>query len=80
MNKIENRITFKIQNGHYLELLTPETMNLFGSTESKITKSKHAENLAHLEVVELVLMHYNLINNNSRFKNIIYISSKQTIW
>ena len=80
MNKIESRITFKIQNGHYLEILTPETMNLFGSTESKITKSKNAENLAHLEVVELVLMHYNLINNDSRFKNIIYISSKQTIW
>ena len=26
VNKIENRITFKIKSGHYLELLTPETM------------------------------------------------------
>ena len=27
VNKIENRVTFKIRNGYYLELLTPETMN-----------------------------------------------------
>ena len=34
VNKIENRITFKIKNGYYLELLSPETMKLLGSTES----------------------------------------------
>ena len=28
VNKIENRITFKIKNGYYLELLTSETMKL----------------------------------------------------
>ena len=38
VNKIENRIIFKIKNGYYLKLLTPETKNLLGSTESKITK------------------------------------------
>ena len=38
VNKIENRITSKIKNGYYLELLTPETMKLLVSTESKITK------------------------------------------
>ena len=43
--KIENRITFKIKNGSYLELLTPEAMKLFGSTESKITKDKNGENV-----------------------------------
>ena len=37
VNKIENRITFKITTGYYLELLTLETMELLGSTESKIT-------------------------------------------
>ena len=41
INKVENRITFKIKNGYYLELLTPETMQLLGSTESKITKNKN---------------------------------------
>ena len=37
LNKIENIITFKIKTGYYLELLTPETMKLLGSTENKIT-------------------------------------------
>ena len=64
VNKIENRITFKIKNEYYLELLTPETMKLLGSTESKITKDKCSENVPHLELVELVLVHCNLVNNN----------------
>ena len=41
VNRIENRITFKIKSGYYLELLTPETMKLLGSTENKITKDNH---------------------------------------
>ena len=64
INRIENRITFKIENGYYLELLTPETMKLLGSTESKINKDKNGENVPHLEVVELVLVHCNLANND----------------
>ena len=64
INRIENRITFKIKNGYYLELLTPETMKLLGSTESKITKDKSSENVPHLEIVELVLVHCNLVNND----------------
>ena len=63
-NRIENRITFKIKNGCYLELLTPETMKLLGSTESKITKDKNGENITNLEIVELVLVHCNLVNND----------------
>ena len=64
VNKIENRMTFRIKNGYYLELLIPETMKLLGSTESKITKDKNGENVPHLEIVELVLIHCNLVNNN----------------
>ena len=37
VSRIENRITFKIKSGYYLELLTPETMKLLGSAESKTT-------------------------------------------
>ena len=70
INRIENRITFKIKNGYYLELLTPETMQLLGSTESKITKDKNGENVPRLEVVELVLVHC----------NIVYFCTKQDIW
>ena len=35
INKIENRVTFKIKNGYSIKLLTPETMKLLGSTEKK---------------------------------------------
>ena len=64
VNKIENRITFKIKSGCYLELLATETMKLLGSTVSKINKDKNGENVPHLEVVELVLVHCNLVNND----------------
>ena len=64
VNKIENRITFKIKNGYYLELLTPETMKLLESTNSKITKDENGENVPHLEIVEVVLVHCNLVNND----------------
>ena len=64
VNKIENRITFKMKSGYYLELLTTETMKLLGSNENKITKDKNGENVPHLEVVELVLVHCNLVNND----------------
>ena len=64
VNKIENRITFKIKNGYYPELLTPETMKLFGSTESKMTKDKKVENVPHVDIIELVLVHCNLVNND----------------
>ena len=39
-------------------------MKLLGSTESKITEDKNGENVPHLEIVELVLIHCNLVNNN----------------
>ena len=57
VNKIENRVTFKIKNGYSLELLTPETMKLLGSTENKITKDKNGENVPHLEITEVSLVH-----------------------
>ena len=39
-------------------------MKLLGSTEIKITKNKNGENVPHLEVVELVLIHCNFVNKN----------------
>ena len=39
-------------------------MKLLGSTKSKITKDENGENVPHLEIVELVLIHYNIVNNN----------------
>ena len=37
-------------------------MELLGSTESKITKDKNGENLPHLEISEVVLIHFNIVN------------------
>ena len=64
VNKIENRILFKIKNGYYLELLTPETIKLLGITESKVTRDMNGREVPHLEVIELVLVHCNLFNND----------------
>ena len=57
-------ITFKIKNGYSLELLTPETMKLLGSTKNKITKDKNGENVPHLEITEVVLVHCNIVNKD----------------
>ena len=62
VNKIENRVTFKIKKGYSLELLTPKTMKLLGSIENKITKDKNGENVPHLEISEVVLVHCNIVN------------------
>ena len=43
VNKIENRITFKIKTGYCLELLTPGTMKLLESTSIKITKNENGK-------------------------------------
>ena len=64
INNVENRITFKIKDGYSLELLTKETMKLLGSTENKITKDKNGENVPHLEIAEVVLVHCNIDNND----------------
>ena len=40
VNKIENRITFKIKRGHFLKYLTLEAIKLLGRTKSKIKKMK----------------------------------------
>ena len=39
INKIENRVLFKIKIGYYLTLLNPEAKKLLGSTKT-ITKNK----------------------------------------
>ena len=64
VNKIENRITFKIKTGYYLKLLIPETMKFLRSTKSKINKDKNGENVPHLEIAEVILVHYNIAYND----------------
>ena len=62
INKIENRIMFKIKTGYYLELLRAKTIKLLGSTKGKITKNENGENVPHLEINEVV--HCNIVNND----------------
>ena len=47
-----------------LELLTPEKIKLLGSTENKITKDNNGENVPHLEMTEVVLVHCGIVNND----------------
>ena len=42
----------------------PETMKSLGSTENRITKDKSGENVPHLKITEVVLVHCNIVNND----------------
>ena len=89
MNKIKNRIVFKIKTGYKLELLTLETMKLLGRTKKDVDKDKNGENVPKIESVEVVLVYCNLIKNdyqhaskvlftfvpNKQFERLINISS-----
>ena len=64
VNKIENRATFRIKNEYSLELSTSDTLKLLGSTKNKITKEKNGKNVPHLEIIEVVLVHCDIVNND----------------
>ena len=61
MNKIKNRIVFKIKTGYKLELLTKEAMQLLGSSKKDIDQNKNGEIVPRLETVEVVFVHCNLV-------------------
>ena len=63
-NKIKNRIVFKIKTGYKLELLSQETLKLLGSAKTDVDQDKDGKDGPKLESVEVVLVHYNLLNNN----------------
>ena len=56
-------LVFKIKDGYKLELQTPETMKLIGSTKKLIDKTKNGEKVPNLEGVEVVLFQCNLVDN-----------------
>ena len=94
VNKIENRIIFKIKTGYIIDLLTAEAMKLLGSTEDKIIKDKNGQNVSHLDITEVVLVHCNNFNNayqqdsrvlytfvpNQRYGQLLEISPKNHIF
>ena len=49
-------------------------MKLLGRTKSKTTKDKNGEDVRHLGIAELVLVHCNLVNNDyQQDSRILYI-------
>ena len=63
INRINNRLMFKIKDGNKLELQMPETRKLFGSTKKLIDKTKKGQKVSSLEVVEVVLFQCSLVDN-----------------
>ena len=55
-------MAFKIKTGYYRELSTPETIKLLWSAKNKITKDKNGQNVPHLKITEVVLVHFNIVN------------------
>ena len=69
-------------------------MKLLESTVNKITKDKNSENVPHLEIIEVVLVHCNSVNNdyqedsrflytffpNKPFGSLLEISPKNNIF
>ena len=53
-----------LKTGYKLELSSPETVKLLGSTKKDADKDKGGEDVPKLESVETVLMHCNLVNNS----------------
>ena len=76
-NKIKNRIAFKVKASYKLELLTPETMKLLGSTKQDVDSDKSSENVSKLESVEVVLVDCNLVKNDYQYTTKVLFSFKQ---
>ena len=63
VNKIENRITFKMKR------ILSQTFNAWNneitwSNKSKITKDENGKDMPHLDITEVILVHYNIADNN----------------
>ena len=55
---------FNIKTDYKLELLSREKMRLLGRSEQVFAKYKNGENVPKVEMVDIVLMHCNVVNNN----------------
>ena len=71
INKIEHTITFKIKKGYNLQLLKPEVIKLLERIKKKITKDENGDNMSHLGMPELALVHCNIINNDYQQHSIV---------
>ena len=65
VNQIESRIIFELKTGSLVKLLMTVTMKLPGSTKNNITKDENWENILYLKTAEVVLVLYNVVDNNN---------------
>ena len=59
--EVKKALIKDIKTGYKLELLTPETMTLLGSTKKDADSDKNSENVPKLESGEVVLVHCYLV-------------------
>ena len=79
INRINNRIVFKIKDGYKLELQTSQTVKSLGSTKKLIDKTKNGEKVPSLEVVEVILVQCNLVDNQYQQKSeVLYTFTPST--
>lgn len=64
VNKIKNKIVFKIKVGYKLEYISLKILKLLGSTKNDIDQNKDGENVPKLTSIEIVLRHNNLVYDN----------------
>ena len=69
IDRVINRLVFKIKDWHKVELQMSEILKLFGSPKKVIDKTKKGENVASIEVVEVVLKQYSLVDNQYQQKS-----------
>ena len=73
INKIEKiELHLKPKQGNNSGLLIPETIQLLGRTKNKITKHEHGENVSHLEITVIVLVHCFIVNNKNQHDSRVF--------
>ena len=54
INRINNRLVFKIKDRYRLELQTPENLKSFDSTKKLIEEKMNGENVSSLQAVQVL--------------------------
>ena len=77
INRIDNRLVFKIKDGYKLDMQMPETTELCGNTKKLIDKTKWRKRTWSsrcLEVAEVLLVQCNLVDNQYQQKSEVLLT------
>ena len=69
-------MTFRIKPVYYLELVTPDTMKLLDSINTKTPKDKNGKNVPHSEITEVVPVPYNIVHNDYQHNLYSFVPNK----